>query len=75
MGQLLGHLLSHSSSKNTSDFPYIVPLKSLSQPIELIVLLLHLWLYAEQYRGALLLTTLLTRKIEAFGLKAQVELM
>jgi hypothetical protein len=37
--------------------------------------LFHLWLYSEQYRGALLLADLFTQKVEQFGLKAHIDLM
>lgn len=38
-------------------------------------MLFHLWLYSEQYRGALFLATLLTTKIEQLGMKGHVDLL
>jgi hypothetical protein len=71
----LGLLLHHTPPQVIPWLPCLVPLTSCSQPFELFLVLFHLWLYSEQYRGALYLTTLLTTKIEQFGLKGYVDLL
>ena len=51
-----------------SKFSYIE-----SQPFELILLFFHLWMYTEQYRGALLMSTLLVKKLEELQLDQHVK--
>jgi len=55
--------------------PHLVPIQSFSQPIKLVILLVHIWLYAEQYRGALFLSDLIKQKIKEFGVDEYIKLV
>ena len=72
---LLGHLFHHTLPQVLSWIFHLVTTTTRSQPFELFLVLFQLWLYSEQYRGALFLTTLLTTKIEQLGLKGHIDLL
>lgn len=56
------------------DFPLIVTKYQIpSQPLKLVLLIFHIWLYAEDYQGALLLSQLAKKKVAQFGLDQYVK--
>jgi len=65
---LLGDLLSNAASLIFCSSAFIVRTISYRQPMKLGLLLFHLWLYSEDYQGAILFFTLAKKKIDALGL-------
>ena len=55
--------------------PHLVLLPSFSQPFKLVILIVHIWLYSEQYRGALFLSQLIKQKIKEFALDDYIKLV
>ena len=67
MESLLGYILIGSPTLMLHPSTLLVRFISYSQPLKLGLLLFHLWLYAEDYQGALLLSSLAKKKISALG--------
>lgn len=71
---LLGLLRCPRTPAMLVDLPLIVTKYRIpSQPLKLVLLIFHLWLYAEDYQGALLLSQLAKKKAAQFGLDKYVK--
>jgi hypothetical protein len=66
--QLLGLFHDFTNAVMFTAIALLVNLMPLSQPLKLGLLLFHLWMYSEEYQGALLLSALAKKKISTLGL-------
>ena len=72
---LLGFLRPLPDPSMLPALPHLVPAYLYSQPFKIAILLFQLWLYVENYKGALLLSDLAKQKLVAFGIEEHVKKM